>query len=340
VVIRRSAASETGQLIAEIAAQGDDAEVRRETAIARLRVIGARALRHILPLLDRARPPETRVSALRALEGSREAAVVAPVLDTLEDPIEDVKVAALGVTRSLLDGARGPEVLDRVTALALDATQPLAVRRAAVTALADLPPRTLRPLLGRLQADANPAIRALVENQQLAPPADPVCILSEAAEGKLPSEPDYVLSLIAEAGVRAPLPTLHRLVGVIRDRERAETRRARQRDWLTVRGTVHEVLASRDSRVAAYDLREAFESGEGPLPSAFIRAAATIGDAAILEAIAGAFVRAAGPQHADWRAPLADAARAIVAREHLTRRHAVVKRLRARWGETVEQFLP
>jgi hypothetical protein len=340
VVIRRSAASETRQLIAELAAEGDVAEVRRETAIARLRVIGARALRHIVPLLDPARSPETRVSALRALEGSREAAVVAPVLDTLEEPLEEVKVAALGVTRSLLDGPRGPEVLDRVTALALDAAQPLAVRRAAVAALADLPPRTLRPLLGRLKADANPAVRALVENQHLAPPTDPVCILSEAAEGKLPAEPDYVLSLVAEAGVRAPLPTLHRLVGVIRAREQAETRRARQRDWLTVRGTVHEVLASRDSRVAAYDLREAFESGEGPLPSAFVRAAATIGDAAILEAIAGAFVRAAGPHHADWRAPLADAARAIVARERLTRRHAVVKRLRARWGETVEQFLP
>ena len=52
----------------------------------------------------------------------------------------------------------------------------------------------------------------------------------------------------------------------------------------------------------------------------------------------GTFVRAASD--AVWRAALADAAQAIVARERLTGRSAVVKRLRARHGEGVAPLLP
>ena len=71
------------------------------------------------------------------------------------------------VARTLLDGPRGSEVLDVVTGLALDRGQPLAVRRAAVSALADLPSRTVRPLVQRLRKDPDPAVRALVEDQQI-----------------------------------------------------------------------------------------------------------------------------------------------------------------------------
>ena len=65
-----------------------------------------------------------------------------------------------------------------------------------------------------------------------------------------------------------------------------------------------------------------------------------IGDATVLEALAGAFVRAHGADAAGWRATLADAARAIIAREQLTKRHGVVKRLRARYGDAVAGLLP
>jgi hypothetical protein len=340
VVIRRAAASDARQLVSDLASDGPEGDVRRETAIVRLRVIGARALRHILPLLEVSTPVRTRIAALRALEGCKDAGAVPPILETLRDADPDVRVAAIGVARTLLDGSRGSDVLDVLTGLALDNAQPLPVRRAAVGALADLPSRTLRPLVQRLRKDRDPAVRALVEHQQIVPAADPVATLAEAVRDRLPADPDYVLSLVAEAGAVTPLTTLHRLVGAIREREQGEARPARRRDWLTVRGAVHQALAARGSRVAAYDLREAIETAESALPDDFVRAATVIGDAAVLEALAGAFVRARQPDESGWRAALADAAREIVAREQLTKRHGAVKRLRARYGEAVAGLLP
>jgi HEAT repeat protein len=335
VVIRRSAASDTRQLVSDLAADGPDGELRREAAIARLRVIGAPAVRHILALLAASTPARTRIAALGALEGCREAAAVTPLLGTLVDPEPDIRIASLAVGRTLLDSPRGSEILDVVTRLALDSAEPVPVRRAAVAALADLPARTLRPLLERLRTDRDPAVRALIEHQQIVPAGDPVATLVMAAQDGLPADPDYVLSLVAEAGAVTPLPTLHRLVTAVREREQAETRPARRRDWLTVRGAVHQALAARTSRVAAYDLREAIETAGTPLPDDFIRAATAIGDSGVLEALAAAFVRATPPQEAGWRADLADAARAIIKREQLTTRHAVIKRLRTRYGDAV-----
>ena len=340
MVIRRSAASDTRQLVSDLASDGPDGDLRREAAIARLRVIGARALRHILPLLDPAMPGRTRIAAVRALEGCRDAAAVTPMLGTLADADPDVRIASLAVARTLLDGPRGSEVLDVVTGLALEGSQPLAVRRSALSALADLPSRTVRPLIERLRQDPDPAVRALVEGQQIVSSATPLATLIEAAEDRLPAEPDYVLRLVAEAGAAAPLPTLHRLVNAIRNREQAEARPAHRRDWLTVRAAVHQALATRGSRVAAYDLREAIETADGPLPHDFIRAAATFGDASVLEALAGAFVRAPMPDTSGWRAALVDAARGIIVREQLTNRHGAVRRLRARYGDAVAGLLP
>src|SRR5918993_3954123 len=231
VVIRRSAASDTRQLVSDLASDRPDGDVRREAAIARLRVIGARALRHILPLLDASTPVRTRMAALRALEGCRDAGAVPPILETLRDADPDVRVAAIGVSRTLLDGSRGSDVLDVLTGLALDSVQPLPVRRAAVAALADLPSRTLRPLVQRLRKDPDAAVRALVEHQQIVPAADPVATLAEAAQDQLPADPDYVLSLVAEAGAATPLPTLHRLGGALRGREGGGKGPAPRRGW-------------------------------------------------------------------------------------------------------------
>jgi HEAT repeat protein len=328
------------QLASDLAAEGPDADVRREAAIARLRVVGARAVRYLLPLLDSATPRAARIAALRALEGCAEPAVITPVLDTLGDPDVEVRVAGLGTARGLLEASRGPEVLGRITDMALDQTQPHAVRRAAVTALAGLPPRTVRPLIDRLRSDPDPAVHALVDDHHLVPVGDPAATLDETAKGQLPRDPDYVLSLLAEAGSTVAVPVLHHLVTAVRAREAAETRAARRRDWLAVRGAVHRALAARGSRVAAYDLRETFESAADPVPDDFLRAAGAIGDGSVLEALAGAFVRASRPEAQLWRAALADACRAIVARERLSSRHAVVKRLRARWGDAIGPVLP
>ena len=337
MVIRRSAASDTRQLVSDLASDGPEGDIRRETAIARLRVIGARALRQILPLLEVSTPVRTRIAALRALEGCRDAGAVPPILETLRDADPDVRVAAIGVARTLLDGSRGSDVLDVLTGLALDRAQPLPVRRAAVAALADLPSRTLRPLVQRLRKDpGRRGSRASSNTSRSCPAANPVAALAEAAQDQLPADPDYVLSLVAEAGAATPLPTLHRLVGAIREREGRETRPARRRDWLTVRGAVHQALAARGSRVAAYDLREAIETAESALPDDFVRAATVIGDAAVLEALAGAFVRARQPDESGWRAALAEAARrdrrARAAHQASRRRETAARAVRRRCG--------
>ena len=342
MVIRRSAGAEIQHLIAELSAEGSDAGVRREAAIARLRVLGARAVGHLLALVRGGEPGALRVSALRALEGCSESRIAEPVLDALDDRHDDVRAAALGVARGLLDGPAGSAVLDRITALALDPAQPPAVRQAAAAAFAELPERTVRPVLARLRAEADEGLREVLEQRRADPRLDAARAIEEAAGGMLPADPVALATSLAASGATAPLPTLHRLIGVVRAHEDGEGRRARRRDWLAVRGTLHLLLATRGSRVALYDLRETFEAADAPLPDGFLSAAAVAGDAACVEALAAAFSRApAEPAHgtAAWRLALAEAAGAIVERERLTRRHAAIRRVLARWGASGEELL-
>ena len=91
------------------------------------------------------------------------------------------------------------------------------------------------------------------------------------------------------------------------------------------RAAAHVALAGRGSRLALYDLRESLERRKAPLPVEFLTALSTIGDASCLEAIAGAHREATRTRW--WRDHLADAFRTIVAREKLTRRHAVIKKI-------------
>ena len=105
---------------------------------------------------------------------------------------------------------------------------------------------------------------------------------------------------------------------------------------MRARAAAHVALASRGSRLALYDLRESLESADAPLPVEFLAALSLVGDASCLEAIAAAYARpaASGRGRDDWwRQHLADAFRAIVAREAITRRHAVMKKIEKRWPD-------
>ena len=79
------------------------------------------------------------------------------------------------------------------------------------------------------------------------------------------------------------------------------------------------------------------EDGPAPrLPVSFLAALHVLGDEACLEPIAAAWVKAAAEPEANtdpWRAHLASAFRAIVRRQKLTRRHAVLKRILSRWPD-------
>src|SRR5215471_4094712 len=94
----------------------------------------------------------------------------------------------------------------------------------------------------------------------------------------------------------------------------------------------HVALAKQSSLLGLYDLREALERAIGPLPVEFLAALALIGDASCLEAIAIAHGRTTDRW---WREHLADAFQAIVRREQLTRRHAVLKKIQKRWPAIV-----
>ena len=99
------------------------------------------------------------------------------------------------------------------------------------------------------------------------------------------------------------------------------------------RAAAHVALAHRGSRLAVYDLRESLESADAPLPVEFLAALTLVGDRSCLEPIAAAYAHARGG-HAWWRQHLADAFRAIAARERITRRNAVMKKIEKRWGKT------
>ncbi|HEY9464846.1 MAG TPA: hypothetical protein VIR54_17250, partial [Vicinamibacterales bacterium] len=93
------------------------------------------------------------------------------------------------------------------------------------------------------------------------------------------------------------------------------------------RGRAHQALAKRDSVVALYDLRETFEGATSALPQSFLSTATAIGDASCLEPLARAW--AASGKDLDWKHQLSMTATAIMRREKLTGRSAVVKKLRA-----------
>jgi hypothetical protein len=333
VVIRRSSLGEVQQLLAEIR---EDDPVGREAAVARLRVIGDRAIRHVLEALADPPGPAAHVALLRVLEGRHDAGLPATLERALAGPAAEVRVAAVTVARGLLAGEHGAAILDRLIALALNRDEPITVRLAAIAALHELPQRTVAPVLATLARDSEPAIRLAS-----APRADgsdePGADLADAAAGRLPADPQRLMDALARDGEQAALPTLHRLVTVLREIEPDTRGESRRRDWLAVRGAVHQILARRSSRVALYDLRETIEHAGDALPGSFVTAIGAIGDASCLETIGAAYMRAAEDMASNtWRVALADAARAIVRREKLTGRHQAVRRLRTRWGPAVD----
>lgn len=312
--------------------------MRRDAAVARLAVIGTRAVRQLLEHLATSADPAARAALLLALEAIPDPRSVDPVLHALDATEPDVRQAATRAARGLLALPQGTRLLDRLAARALDAGAPGSERIASVEALTGLPPRTLRPLLERLRDDPDRTVREAVARAGV-PVDDPVAELEEAADGWLPREPETVLHLVARAAGDAPLSTLHRLIEKIRSREE-EGRAGRRRDWGAVRAALHLALARRGSKVALYDLRETFERAKEPLPADYLSALGLIGDPTALEPLAVAFVAARGMADADqWRRDVGQVFRTIVAREGLTRRHGPIRRVRARYREEIAELL-
>src|SRR5581483_9368634 len=244
----------TASLISQLSS---DRAVVRESAIARLTIVGARAVDRLVAFARSNAPASARAAALTALERIGDRRTLAAALPLTMDPDVDVALAAIAAAGAFVRDPNGVTAIDRLTALAVDRARPASIRAAAVAALQALGPSTIKPLVDTLADD--PALKF--------------------------AEPAAMRTRIA-ASTKASLPALLKIVEEIRERER-DAPHEEQAAWLEVRGEAHALLARRGSTIALYDVRETIEQAKGrPLPAGFLAAASALGDATLLEPIA------------------------------------------------------
>lgn len=336
--IRPSSGVEIRQLIESL---GETDEVTRESAVARLAVIGARAADHLL-LAFASAPPGTRAGMLRAFEAIGDPRALPIARAALADPSPENVSAAIGVLRAFLNSpqpARARDALDAVVATALDTARPAASRLAALDALRVLPADVREAVRKNLADDRDPEVRARAA-PRAAGSASQIddAAWRDAVEGHLPASPETLKQALAARRGTARLTELQHLVDHVRAREQRETDAEGREAWRALRGAVHQALAARNSRLALYDLRDSLLDPDR-LPVAFLAALEEIGDATCLETLAAAYDASSRSGDAWWREHVAAAFRAIVLREGLTRRHAAVKRTMARWPEAVADLM-
>jgi HEAT repeat protein len=333
VVIKASSSKQIDALVGDLSSAS---VVRRDAAIARLTVIGSRAVDRLVAVASNASSPiAARLAAFRALEAIAEPRALPSALAALTDPESSIVVAALNTARVFLPTSRGVDALDRVIEIALDRRRQVAVRIAAIQALAALPNDTVAPILAALKKDPDPEIANALQPPARRSSLNTVQRLEAAAAGTLPAEADALKSAIARSADAVPLTALQQIVERIRVQEGAESG-DRRIGWMAARAAAHLALAQRDSRLALYDLRETIESLRERIAVEFFAAVTAIGDVTCLEPIAAAYARVTD----DWsRRHLADAFRAIVGREKITRRHAAAKKIDKRWPGVWESLV-
>jgi hypothetical protein len=333
LAIRASLSREISALVADLSS---DRAVVREAAVARLTVIGARAAGALAALVVDARASAgARAAALRVFEATAASKGLESALHALDDVSEEIVRAAIATLAPHVRSADGAAVVDRLTAISLDRKRAIPIREAAVRALLDLDKSSLRPLLKALRKDPSPDIAALADDRH-PPPDEPAQLVARAVDGQLPPQGEPLRRALAQAGETLTLPNLLTLVERLREHERSVPAAARGQ-WQAARAAAHLVLARRRSRIALFDLRETVQGAKEPVAMEFLAALEAIGDASCVDALARAF---ASTQNRWWRGHLAEAFRAIVRREKLTRRHAAVKRLEARDPLLMKELWP
>jgi HEAT repeat protein len=333
VAIRASSSAQIAALVADLSASSP---VARDAAVARLTVMGSRAVERLIAVASAPDNIPARIAALRTLEAIGDPRALPLALRTVRDARADpdVAVAAAGAARAFVRGANGAAAVDGLTTAALDTARPATVRIAALRALGDLDRATLAPLLASLASDADAGVRSAAAASSSSTPrprVPPVQVLTRAADEALPTDASALRHAIAQGQHDVPLPVLLRIVERVREREAKEPA-SRRPEWTTVRAAAHLALANRGSRLGVYDLRESIAEAKAPLPVEFLAALSIIGDASCLDAIAVAHDRATDGW---WRDHLADAFGAIVTRERLTSRHAVMKKIAKRFPALV-----
>jgi hypothetical protein len=296
VVIRASAARDINQLLNDLRSTS---ALRREAALARLRLLGSRALARLEGLL-RDSAEDSRAAALRVMDGMDEPRVIDLALRALDDGSAVVRTHAVLALRPWVTREAGTRVMEALVRRALT-DDAATVREAAREALSLLPEDIVQPILEQPAPAADE------------PPADAVGI-----EAWLATHP------------HAPLSALHALITRLREGEVHAGDPLSTLQHVVARGAVHAELARRESAVALYDLRETFDAADAPLPLDYLTAMTAMGDASCIEPLAKAWAAAPAGERW-WRDRLSDSAGTIAARAKLTKRHAVVKRVETKW---------
>lgn len=317
------------------------APIAREAAVARLAIAGARAEGLVIQAIGAAQP-RGQAALLGVIERWTTARALAAGIDCLSSADPTVSAAAVAAVRPHL-GSEDPDAaaraLDALVTTCLDDTRAEAARLAAIDALADVGGDAVEAVHQRLREDASPRIRRTVVGVAgRAGAAGRVGLAGAAQLEALAADPGrdplVVQRLIGEAGAQATLAALHQLVLAVGHLERTTASDAERAGWTLALGAAHRALAARGSRLARQDLRDALERTPPERLGELVQAAEAIGDAACLAPLAAAWTSAA---EGGTRTRLASAFAAIVAREGLTRRHAAVKDVIARWpGAAVE----
>jgi HEAT repeat protein len=306
------------EVCALIEALGAD-HARREAAIARLIIIGPRAIARLIESYESSPDRDVQAAILRVLEATGDDRALA-VAQRAVSAGGDLALAGIDVLRALLD--RGSlsvqeDALDLLVIAADDQTAERRVRAAAGAAVEEVSneigPRVAAP---RERVSATEAVWA------------------DAADGHLPDDPNTLRTAVADHAEKAPLPIVHRIIEFVRARERSlaageAKAAARRRHWRTVRGALHQALALRGSRIAVYDLRETLCESSEPLPHTFLAAVQAVGDESCLEPLATAFSRARADDEG-WRHQLATAFHSVAKRERVTQKHSAMRRALAR----------
>lgn len=322
--------ADTARLIAELSSS--DA-LRRETAIARLSVIGARGVTRLLALVaDDTALMQARLGALTALETIADPRSFATIRALSGNADVRLAVAAIAVLGVLAQGddPNADKAFDLLTSIALDASIDSDRRVAACRALEGLPAKIVAPILEALATGSAAPVQAHATRAR-AGQTQPIDSLIDKG---LPADPDVMAAIVREEGGEARVTLLRDLVDQVRNKEKASKAPATRANWMAVRGLLHQHLAARNSRLAVYDLRETLAASSDPLPVGFLAAAAAVGDAACLEPIAKSWLAATGDPW--WRDHLAEAFAAIVKREKLTRRSAAMTRLLDRLPKAID----
>lgn len=337
MAIRTSSVAEIDRLLVDLAS---DRHAKREAAVARLTVIGTRAVERIRALAeDPGESADARAAAFRTLEAIGDPRAIEPALRAVFDVEESVAIAAIGVARVFLRTPRGEAMLDRLTEIATDQHRAVRRRLAAIDALRTLEPSTLEPLVAALRSDPASEIVAAAEGAEGPKPNAAANYVTDATEGRIEADAAALRRALGRLPAGFSLPTLQRLIDRLRDREAREPSTARA-EWTAARAAAHAALARDGSRLALYDLRETLESAVMALPVEFLTALTAVGDLSCLAAVASAYAHAGGDPRDWWHRHLVDAFRAIVSRERVTRRHPTAKKIRSRWPEAFQALWP